>query len=113
MMNDYREVVRARQVTVAEDEEGIAGLVVVGPSEEGFLVDNVAVLPSTQGTGVGRALLEHAEAEARRQGYDSIYLYTHVQMTENQDLYTRIGYEEYDRRTEHGLERVFMRKQLS
>jgi hypothetical protein len=33
-------------------------------------------------------------------------------MTENQALYARIGYAEYDRRSEHGLTRVFMRKQL-
>jgi hypothetical protein len=33
-------------------------------------------------------------------------------MTENQTLYRRIGYVEYARRTELGLDRVYMRKQL-
>lgn len=45
-------------------------------------------------------------------GYDSIYLYTHIKMSENRALYARIGYQEYDQRTEQGLSRVYMRKRL-
>jgi hypothetical protein len=33
-------------------------------------------------------------------------------MTENQALYAKIGYAEYDRRFEQGLARVYMRKAL-
>jgi len=33
-------------------------------------------------------------------------------MTENRAPYAKIGHVEYDRRTEQGLERVFMRKNL-
>jgi len=53
-----------------------------------------------------------AESEARRQGFDSIYLYTHEGMTENRAMYGRLGYVEYDRRTEMGLDRIYMRKRL-
>jgi N-acetylglutamate synthase-like GNAT family acetyltransferase len=88
-------------VIVAERGGEILGLVVVGVDDEGFLVDNVAVDPSHQGTGVGKALLEHAEIAAHDAGFDSIYLYTHERMTENLRLYSRIGYVEYDRR-QHG-----------
>jgi ribosomal protein S18 acetylase RimI-like enzyme len=112
MTEDYAEVVRRFEVTVAELDGEIAGLVVVGVDEEGFLLENVAVDPVHQGAGIGRALLEHAEGEARRAGYDSIYLYTHELMSENVALYERIGYVEYDRRREDWAARVFMRKQL-
>jgi hypothetical protein len=57
--------------------------------------------------------LEFAEAEALRQGYGEIRLYTHQRMTENQRLYAAIGYEETGRGTEVGYERVFMRKRLT
>ena len=57
-------------------------------------------------------LIEFAEAEAQREGFQSIYLYTHEKMTENQALYAKIGYVEFDRRTEKGLARVYMRKPL-
>lgn len=63
--------------------------------------------------GIGRSLLELAEAEARRQGYQSIYLATHELMTENRTLHSRIGYVEYDHRVINGYPRVFFRKALS
>ena len=112
MTDDYAEVVRTHEVTVAERDGEILGLVVLGVDDEGFFVDNVAVDPSHQGMGVGRALLEHAELAARRAGFDSIYLYTHERLVENLALYSRIGYVEYDRRPHGGARIAYLRKQL-
>jgi ribosomal protein S18 acetylase RimI-like enzyme len=112
MTDDYAYVVRRHDVTVAERDGEIAGLIVLAIGDEGFVVDNVAVDPAHQGTGVGRALLEHAEAAARRAGFDSIHLYTHERMTENLALYERIGYAEYDRRPIGDACLVYLRKRL-
>jgi len=112
MTDDYAEVIRNRQVTVAEHHGAIVGIVVLAVTDEGFLVDDVAVHPDHRGTGLGRALLGFAEAEARRAGFDFIYLYTHEQMTENLALYTRIGYVEYDRRSQGAFSLVYLRKHL-
>jgi len=112
MSDDYAEVIRRRRVTVAESAGGVVGVLVLGVTEEGFLLENVALDPSRRGTGLGRALLRLAEAEARSEGFDSIYLYTHEKMTENRAMYAKIGYAEYDRRFEKGLARVYMRKSL-
>jgi ribosomal protein S18 acetylase RimI-like enzyme len=112
MTDDYAEVVRDFRVTVAESGGQVIGLIVLGVDDEGFAIENVAVDPSHQGSGVGRALLEYADAEARRAGFDSIYLYTHEKMTENLALYARIGYVEFDRRAV-GIGRiVLLRKRL-
>ena len=112
MTDDYEEVVRDKQVTVAESDDGIVALLVLEVTDEGFLVNNVAVDPSQQGSGVGRTLLERAEAEAREAGFDSIYLYTHEAATENLAMYSRIGYVEYDRRPAGDAQIVYMRKRL-
>jgi ribosomal protein S18 acetylase RimI-like enzyme len=112
MTDDYAEVVRTQRVIVAERGGEIAGLVVLGVGDEGFFVDNVAVHPSHQGIGVGKALLEQAELSARDAGFDSIYLYTHERMAENLALYSRIGYVEYDRRLHAGARIVYLRKKL-
>ena len=112
MTDDYPAVIRDRQVTVAEHDGAIVGVVVLTVTGEGFLIDNVAVHPSRRGTGLGRALLEFAEAEARHAGFDAIHLYTHEQMAENLTLYSRIGYLEYDRRSQGAFSLVYMRKQL-
>jgi ribosomal protein S18 acetylase RimI-like enzyme len=112
MTDDYAEVIRSAAVTVAERGDDIVGLIVFRVSDEGFVVDNVAVDPTHQGSGVGRALLEHAEIAARRAGFDSIHLYTHERMTENVALYSRIGYVEYDRRLHGEACLVYLHKQL-
>jgi ribosomal protein S18 acetylase RimI-like enzyme len=112
MTDDYAEVVASERVTVAELGGEIVGLIVLKVTDEGFLIDNVAVDPGRQGSGVGRALLEEAEVAARRAGFDSVYLYTHEKMTENLALYARIGYVEYDRRVQGGHRRVYLRKDL-
>jgi N-acetylglutamate synthase-like GNAT family acetyltransferase len=112
MTEDYAKVIREHRVTVAENEGKVIGVLVLTVTEEGFLLENVAVHPSHHRKGLGRTLIELAEAEARREGFESIYLYTHEKMTENRALYAKIGYVEFDRRTENGLARVYMRKSL-
>jgi ribosomal protein S18 acetylase RimI-like enzyme len=113
MTEDYARVIRDRQVTVAEVDGTIVGVIVLGVDDEGFVIENVAVHPSQRGRGLGRELLKLAEAEAARRGYDAIYLYTHEKMTENQALYSRIGYVEYDRRSQGDFSLVYMRKTLA
>ncbi len=113
LLMDYAKEIREHQVFVVEENGQVIGSLVLCIKEEGFLLDVIAVEPQVQGRGVGRLMLEFAESEAQRQGYKSIYLFTHEKMTENQALYSKIGYVEYDRRLEQGLARVYMRKQLS
>jgi ribosomal protein S18 acetylase RimI-like enzyme len=112
MIENYAEVMANRRVTIAESHGAIVGVIVLTVDDEGFLIDNVAVDPSVRGKGIGRALLDFAEAEARRAGFDSIYLFTHEKMTENLAIYSRIGYVEYDRRSHGEFSLVYMRKHL-
>jgi ribosomal protein S18 acetylase RimI-like enzyme len=112
MTDDYTEVIANQRVTVAESQGTIVGVIVLTVDDEGFLIDNVAVGTSHRGEGLGRALLEFAEAEARLMGFDSIHLYTHEKMTENLAIYSRIGYVEYDRRSQGEFSLVYMRKHL-
>ena len=113
MTDDYAEVIKNYRVTLAESNQTILGVIVLTMTDEGFLIDNVAVDPSYRGKGIGKALLTFAEDEARRAGFDSIYLYTHEKMTENLALYARIGYVEYDRRSQGDFSIVYMRKPLT
>ena len=112
MLEDYARVIEQREVTVAVCNGAIVGVLVLGQTDEGFRLINVAVHPSFQRQGLGRTLLQLAEAEARRLGHASIHLSTNQKMIENQSLYSKIGYVEYDRRIEGGYSRVYMRKTL-
>ncbi len=112
MTDDYAEVIANRRVTVAESHGTIVGVIVLTVDDEGFLIDNVAVGPSHRRQGLGKALLEFAESQALSAGFDSVYLYTHEKMTENLAIYSRIGYVEYDRRSQGEFSLVHMRKHL-
>ena len=112
MLDDYAARVSEGVVSVLEEGAAIVGIIVLLPTTNYLLLDNVAVSPARQGLGLGRRLLAFAEAEALRRGYHEIRLYTHRTMVENLRLYASIGYEETGRGTEAGYDRVFMRKQL-
>lgn len=112
MLSDYAALTAEEKVWIAELDGQVVGVLVQYETADGFYIDTVAASPAMQGTGVGRALLEFAEGEARRRGFDSICLCTNSKMTENQVLYPKIGYVEYDRRAQSGYERVFNRKRL-
>jgi ribosomal protein S18 acetylase RimI-like enzyme len=112
MLDDYAQRIADGQTWVLEDAGGIVGILVLEEGTDGFLLDNIAVLPECQGKGHGRVLMEFAEAEALRRGYREIRLYTHVLMTENIALYRRGGFVETHRISEKGYDRVYMTKQL-
>ncbi len=112
MDEDYAEKIARGLVSVAEEADEIVGLIVLAKESDHLLVENVAVAPEHQGKGVGRALLGFAEDVAREAGTPTLRLYTHALMTENQALYSQLGYEETHRRTDSGFERVFFRKRL-
>lgn len=110
MLDDYESIVGRCQVTVLTKGDALAGLIVLEATDEGFLLNNIAVDPLHRGKGLGSLLLQFAEDEARRQGYGAIYLYTNVKMTENQAIYAARGYSEFSRRAVNGRDAVFMRK---
>ncbi len=112
MLDDYAALVRSHAIWVAADDAGIAGLIVLLPEPDHLLLDNIAVDPARHGQGIGRRLMEFADAEAIRRHYPELRLYTHEKMTENIALYSRIGWEETGRAEQNGFDRVFFRKSV-
>jgi ribosomal protein S18 acetylase RimI-like enzyme len=113
MLDNYPARIADGWVSVAEDStSNIAGIIVLIPGSDHLLLDNIAVQPDCQGQGFGRVLMKFAEREAKHLGYTRICLYTHEKMTENIDLYRRIGFVETGRGQQGGYDRVFMVKDL-
>jgi len=112
MLDDYKAVIQQHRVLVLTTGAKISGVLVLITQTQSLLVDNVAVHPDYQGRGFGRQLMALAEEEARRLGFTAVTLYTNERMTENIELYKKLGYMETARKTEQGYQRVYMRKAL-
>ncbi|MGH3211023.1 MAG: GNAT family N-acetyltransferase [Streptosporangiaceae bacterium] len=110
MLRDYAPAVEAGTLWVTGAP--VTGLISLIPQGDSLLIENLAVRPEAQGTGVGRALMDFAELRAGRLRLRRLTLYTHVVMTENQSIYAHLGYREVERKTENGYHRVFMEKPL-
>jgi GNAT superfamily N-acetyltransferase len=112
MTADYPAAVRRGQAWVAATDGEVAGFIILIPRPGYLLLENVAVLPSAQGQGIGARLLALAEDRARALHLPQIRLYTNAAMTENLAYYPRHGYAETHRACQDGFCRVFFRKQL-
>ena len=110
MLRDYRSSVEAGTTWVTGSP--ITAVLTLDRVDDYLLIENIAVHPSAQGRGLGRALMSFAEQEATRCGLTRMVLYTHEIMTENQAIYARLGYTEVERRAEDGYRRIYMEKRL-
>jgi len=113
MLDDYTARIRDDHVWVARQGGSIVGALVIIATPDRCLLDNVAVDPAHSGTGIGKQLVGFAENWARANGYREIVLYTHELMTENFGMYQAWGYEVFDRLTEKGYDRIYMRKSVT
>ena len=112
MLDDYPAQIAAGSVSVLDEDGEIVAIIVLLAKPDYLLLDNIAVRPDRQGTGLGRQMIAFAETEARRRSFTELRLYTHETMIENIALYTRLGFVETGRGHEAGYDRVFMTKRL-
>ena len=113
MTADYAEAIRGGQAWAVVRDGEVVGLLVLAVKPDHLLLENVAVLPSAQGRGIGARLLALAEDQARELGRDEIRLYTNEAMTENLVYYPKHGYTETHRAEQDGFRRVFFSKRLA
>lgn len=112
MTDDYAKLVAAGNVWVIIRVNIISGFIVLQKKSDHILVNNIAVTPIHHGNGLGRTLLDYAEAYAWQQDVNELRLYTNEKMHKNIEIYSKLGWLEYQRAEQDGFRRVFMRKRL-
>ena len=73
------------------------------------------MLPTARGQGIAKRLVEAVEDEARRRELAGVQLGVRVVLTENQRLFTALGYVEFSRDAHEGFDyptSINMRKAL-
>ena len=109
---DFEADIAAQRVVVIATADEINGYMVAWPEAGAYVIENIGVDPDCQGEGLGRRLIEHAAAEARRLRLPALTLYTNAAMTENLAMYAHIGFAETHRVFEDGFHRVYLRWDL-
>ena len=103
---DYSAEIDNYPVWVVEAAGSIAGGLVMVFEKKCALIANIAVDPEYQGQGIGGALMEFAEDEARSRDFSELHLATHLLLSENIALYQHLGWHEVGR----DETRIFMKK---
>lgn len=112
LLDDYRALIARGVVHVAVHRGAVRGLIVAWPEVDHLYIDNIAVAPEFQGTGVGQKLLAFADELARRADRSEIRLYTNEVMTENVEYYPRRGFEQTHRGVDDGYRRIYFRRSV-
>ncbi|MTI18692.1 GNAT family N-acetyltransferase [Rhodobacteraceae bacterium RKSG542] len=110
MFADYHAQVGAGILHILRTDGEDCGFIVVYPQDDHLFIENIAVHPVHQGKGHGKTLLHFAEKLAQKNELNAIELYTNEHMSDNLSLYSRLGYEETERREEDGYNRIYFRK---
>lgn len=83
-------------VLIKKTDGKIVGTIGLHPDEAGTVeLRKMYLLPEHRGCGCGRYLLEHALAEARRQGFRRIILETTSKLSKAIALYRQFGFQPY------------------
>jgi ribosomal protein S18 acetylase RimI-like enzyme len=93
----------------------VVGCVFAKSMGKSLYVGKFAVSPKRQGQGIGRRLLEAAEALARRMGLDAVELETRIELTENHEAFRAMGFAKTSEHAHPGYSRstsITMRKLL-
>ena len=112
MVANFAAALEAGQLEILLAENSTIGFLVSFPIDNKLFIENIAIHPDHQGRGYAGEIFSLLEARARSSDMSAIELYTNEKMTENLTLYPRLGFEEIDRRSEAGFNRIYFRKTL-
>jgi len=112
MRADYDEALRAHRFDLLVRGPRIMALIETMLHDDHLWIENIAVRPESQGQGLGRRLLAHAEDLARAARRAELRLLTNAAFAANVALYERSGFTVTERAPFMGGVTVFMRKPL-
>ena len=100
MAADWGALLARQEIWILDGPAGeAAASLALEVEDDHVMIFSVAVAPTQQRRGIGRALVAFAEARARDLRRPEVRLYTNARMDGNVALYCRLGYAETRRET--------------
>ncbi|SKA38277.1 N-acetylglutamate synthase, GNAT family [Enhydrobacter aerosaccus] len=109
------ELAKGAGAIIAERNGLAVGCVMTKVLEGDLYLGRLSVLPEARGLGLAKRLVEAVEAEARARGLGGVRLGVRVVLTDNQRLFTSLGFRETGREAHPGFDHptsINMRKSL-
>jgi predicted N-acetyltransferase YhbS len=97
-----RNAMQGAHVVLARAGGELAGCVFYAPVNQHVDLFRLAVLPAYRRRGIGRALVEHVEAQALAMGFTRVQLGVRIALPHNRAYYERMGYRFVEARTHAG-----------
>ena len=104
---------KEEQLFLALDDVALVGCIFARPRAGSLYVGKMAVSPKQQGRGIGRRLMQAAEAFARQSGLGALELETRIELTENHETFAALGFVKVSEGAHPGYDRttfITMRK---
>ncbi|MGL4441879.1 MAG: GNAT family N-acetyltransferase [Bosea sp. (in: a-proteobacteria)] len=92
LLADYAELLSRTETWVAVVDLTIAGVLIMDIRPDDALIWSVASDPDRQSSGIGTAMMRHADAVAKERRCDSLRLYTGARLVERIAWYGRLGF---------------------
>jgi N-acetylglutamate synthase-like GNAT family acetyltransferase len=113
MTFNYADIIKEKSVFILEDDSKFVGAIVLSDGDDSFMwLDILGVYNKYQHKGYGKKLIEFGEATMRKRGAKESRIKTNVKFEKTIEIYRHLKYEIYDKKIEHGYDRVFLRKEL-
>ena len=112
MSQDFTDPIARGFAYVLDGQDCLSAGIVFWPAPDHLMIETIAVHPSAQGRGLGRALMSWTEERAQRSGHAALRLYTNAVMVENIAFYQRQGYRITGRVVMDGFDRLWFEKTL-
>lgn len=98
-----REKLKTHRAAIAESSGATIGCVLFTQEDgDALYIGRLAVDPAWRRRGVARALIAHAEAEARRRGLGRLRIQVRIPLVGNQALFKSCGFVEVSRESHPG-----------
>jgi GNAT superfamily N-acetyltransferase len=113
MSYDYLAWIREGNTYVLEHFGEVAAMITLLPKDDHLMMRNLAVLPAFQGRRLGHALIDFAEAEAKRRNLPELRLYTNEKFPETMPFYKSRGFSETHRAQVDGYSFIYLSRTLT